>query len=78
MTAKEKANELVEKFSDYNYFQKEDMLTNAKCISLQVINEIEYALTQYGENSMELQNMNSEFRFWESVKDELKITPTKK
>jgi hypothetical protein len=33
-----------------------------------VLDEIESALTEYGKESMELQNMDSEFRYWDSVR----------
>lgn len=35
------------------------------------VEEIELALTDYGKESMELQNMDSEFRFWNDVRNEL-------
>ena len=35
--------------------------------------EIEDALDKYGRDSMELQNMDSEFRFWNKVKCEIRI-----
>lgn len=33
------------------------------------ISEIEIALTDYGNESLELQNMDAEFRYWESVRE---------
>ena len=76
MTAKEKAKELVDSFmnlkppklSDYSQIY----LPTAKLCALIAVDQIEKALTDYGRgDSFQLQNMDSEFRFWEQVKKEI-------
>lgn len=75
MTATEKAKEILEKInngkiskalwkncSDYD---RKDLKRKA----LIVLDEVESALTEYGKESMELQNMDSEFRYWDSVRN---------
>ena len=66
--AEEKAKQLVEEFYDIlplsNRFK-----SVAKNCALACIDEIERALTDYGKESMELQNMDSEFRYWDSVRN---------
>lgn len=60
MTPQEKAEEILKKF---------DNNINSSLISLEIV---EQALYDYGDQSMELQNMDSEFRFWDSVKTHIK------
>lgn len=43
-----------------------------KAVSIFTVGEIDKALTQYGQDSMELQNMDNEFRFWDKVRDKIK------
>jgi len=67
MTPKEKAKQLIDKMhsiSGHVRFSKE--------YALICIDEIESALIDYGRESMELQNMDSEFRYWGSVKNAVK------
>jgi len=45
--------------------QKKDLKRKA----LIVLDEIESALTDYGKETMDLQNMDSEFRYWDSVRN---------
>ena len=80
MSPKEKAVELIEKFKPmfniWDYYNdcpmdskivKENTI---ECIN-EVVNEIIKGLDRYGEDSMELQNMENEFRYYEKVKQEL-------
>jgi hypothetical protein len=77
MTAKEKAEELYSKYynriehalsEDVSGFEK-DIVKHLVVIA---VDEIEKALTDYGRgDSFQLQNMDSEFRFWEQVKKEI-------
>jgi hypothetical protein len=78
MTAKQKAFDLIEKFKNiktpirkgselYAYMSK-DMAIECSIISVSLI---ENALTEYGNSSMELQNMDSEWRFLDDIKQEL-------
>jgi hypothetical protein len=77
MTAKEKAEELYSKYynriehalsEDVSGFEK-DIVKHLVVIA---VTEIEQALTDYGRgDSFQLQNMDSEFRFWEQVKQEI-------
>jgi len=68
MKAEEKANQLIEKYYDVlplsNRFK-----SVAKNCALECIDEIEKGLTEYGKKSMVLPNMDSEFRYWESVRN---------
>jgi hypothetical protein len=76
-TPKEKAEELYSKYynriehslsEDVSGFEK-DIVKHCVLIA---VDEIEQALTDYGRgDSLELQNMDSEFRFWEQVKTEI-------
>ena len=69
MTPKEKAREIVIKMQ---FQQPPLMFEQAKHCALIAIDEIEEALTDYGRgDSLQLQNMDSEFRFWEQVKTEI-------
>lgn len=71
MTAKEKAIEIYEKyystFYDYPYFDHHQVILACRMH----IEGIIEALFQYGDYSNEIQNMDSEFRFWFGVKREL-------
>lgn len=74
MTPKEKAERLVDKFrSNIISFLSDNMKDqNAKQCALIAVEEIEQALTDYGRgDSLELQNMDSEFRYWWKVKEEI-------
>jgi hypothetical protein len=75
---KEKAKELFNQY--HNLIQEiggdmgHEILVSilAKHCALIAIDEIEEALTDYGRgDSLQLQNMDSEFRFWEQVKTEI-------
>ena len=59
MTAKEKAQQLEERFEG-----------NVK-YALIAVDEIMLALKDYGDSSYELQNMDREFNFWQQVKQEI-------
>lgn len=59
------SKELLENCSDYT---KKDLKRKVFI----VIDEIESALIEYGNDSMELQNMDSEFRYWDSVREAVK------
>ena len=68
MTPKEKAKELVSKMLKEVGYDTDLALPCA----LIAVDEIEKALTEYGRgDSFELQNMDSEFRFWNEVKQEI-------
>ena len=80
MNPKEKAQELFEKHRESTNdiwnetsisFMKSEYKTSVKECVLNTIDEVETALTEYGAMSGELQNMDSEWRFWQSVRDEL-------
>ena len=78
MTATEKAREILERINNgkiskaiwdncSDYGEKE-----LKRKALIVLDEVESALIDYGKESMELQNMDSELRYWDSVKEAVK------
>ena len=69
MTPKEKAEELVEKFSDLE--DGEMYIGKAKQCALIAVAEIINSLENYGKASDELQNMENDFRYWQEVKQEL-------
>ena len=69
MTPKEKAEELVEKFSDLE--DGEMYIGKAKQCALIAVDEIINSLENYGKESDELQNMENDFRYWQEVKQEL-------
>ena len=69
MTPKEKAEELVEKFSDLE--DGEMYIGKAKQCALIAVDEIINSLENYGKASDELQNMENDFRYWQEVKQEL-------
>ena len=66
MTPKEKANELFNKMKGFRVKHTH----SKKCASI-AVDEIILALTEYGKTSLELQNMDSEFRYWDQVKEEI-------
>jgi hypothetical protein len=69
MTPKEKARELFDK---YQIAGSQWYVDTTKKYALIAVDEIEQALTDYGRgDSFQLQNMDSEFRFWEQVKQEI-------
>jgi hypothetical protein len=69
MTPKEKARELFDK---YQIAGSQWYVDTTKKYALIAVDEIEQALTDYGRgDSLQLQNMDSEFRFWEQVKTEI-------
>jgi hypothetical protein len=74
MTPKEKAKEIYCKYTDA--LDIRDLRTTAnpfaKRCALIAVDEIEQALTDYGRgDSLELQNMDSTFRYWQEVKQEI-------
>ena len=73
MSPKDKARKLVMK---YNLIVLDTALgggnERVKQCALIAVEEIEQALTDYGRgDSFQLQNMESEFRYWEQVKEEI-------
>jgi hypothetical protein len=74
MTPKEKAEHLLDKMMYHIKYNCQPTLSEmvAKQCALIAVFEIEQALTDYGRgDSLQLQNMDSEFRFWEQVKTEI-------
>ncbi len=81
MTAKEKAEDLfracyekisgIPKDKTIFYVVEDHSIKAAIQCALISVTEIEDALTNYGAMSNELQNMDSEWRFWQSVRDAL-------
>ena len=69
LTPKEKAKELVEKFSDLE--DGEMYIGKAKQCALITVDEIINSLENYGKESDELQNMENDFRYWQEVKEDL-------
>ena len=69
LTPKQKAEELVEKFSDLE--DGEMYIGKAKQCALIAVDEIINSLENYGKESDELQNMENDFRYWQEVKQEL-------
>jgi len=73
MTAKEKAKELF-------YFTQKKMLDSGMAVSKQnvkdmcilILDNIDAALTEHAKDMPELQNMESEFRFYEEVEEEIR------
>lgn len=83
MTPKDKARELVDKFSPYVdseiageedfEYSYEEKLRNAKsCANICVI-EIKAALIENGKENDSLQNMDSELRYWGNVLKEIDL-----
>ena len=81
MTPKEKADNLFFEMAQNQVWHRndtsvEDQRNRAIKCALVIVDEIESALTEYGAMSGELQNMDSEWRFWQSVTNELnKLKP---
>jgi len=82
MTPKEKAKELLDKFSDnvsvYYTENSVPCMLNAPMIikqrkkfALIIVDKIVKSLTNYGKDSNELQNMDREFNYWDKVKQEI-------
>ena len=72
MTAKEKAFELFNKMYKYQLDKKAPISWElAKKQAFICVCEIIKVLIDYGTESYELQNMDSEFRFLDEVKNEL-------
>lgn len=77
ITPKEKAQELFEKYN--NYLQQEMncivYVRNAKQCAMICVDEVIKSLEEYDErnDTHELQNMESDFRYWEKVKQELEL-----
>jgi hypothetical protein len=66
--AKEKALDLVNKIS----LEMEQLpYSFCKALAILMVKEIETALENYVHESMELQNMDSEFRYWDKVNSEI-------
>ena len=73
MRPDEKAKELISKvFNEHHVDDRAKMIClSTPKIALFIVDQIELALTEYGKESGELQNMDSEWRFWDNVKIEL-------
>jgi hypothetical protein len=71
MTPKEKANELIDKYFNeiISFLSGEMKHRNAKKCALIAVEEIEKAIDF---DWIEIQNLESEHRYWEQVKEELK------
>lgn len=84
MTPKQKAEQLLERFKrmplDMLYYEYGESFVStgqithnsARVCAIILVYEVLDTLTKYGEESMELQNMDSELRYWHAVLDELK------
>lgn len=68
MTTKEKAFELTNKVS---YEMEQIPYSFCKCLAVFTVKEIKEALRMYGDETSELQNMDSEFRWWDNVIKEI-------
>ncbi|MDV3508975.1 hypothetical protein CMU89_17015 [Elizabethkingia anophelis] len=73
MEAKEKAEELVNKFENVEYLQDFSGMNERLAVDCAIISADESlkAVEKYGRDNDELQNMENEFRFWDEVKSEL-------
>ncbi|MDV3490966.1 hypothetical protein CMV03_07150 [Elizabethkingia anophelis] len=73
MEAKEKAEELVNKFVNVEYLQDFSGMNERLAVDCAIISADESlkAVEKYGRDTDELQNMENEFRFWDEVKSEL-------
>jgi len=75
MTPKQKAKQLIDRYVDIMpclQIQTGNLIIeHAKKCALICVQEIELSLIDYGRESMELQNMDSEFRFFSEVKAEI-------
>lgn len=77
MTPKEKANYLANLFITKSIFDmdNDELKTariHAKDQSTACVNEIIKSLEEYGDRTMELQNMDREFAWWDKVLEEIK------
>lgn len=71
MTPKEKADSIFQQIYKILWHTNSDPIHCKQC-TIVAVDEIEKALTNYGRgDSFQLQNMDSEFRFWEQVKKEI-------
>lgn len=84
MKAKQKAKQLIEKFRPYvdteiagennfEYSKQQETIMAAKC-ALIAVSECIQTLIDYGTDNDELQNMDSDFRFWDEVQKKLVTT----
>ena len=77
ITPKEKAIELQCNFcgTTDGFYKSKKNLRNAKQCAITCVDEIQKALEEYDErnNTHELQNMESDFRYWEEVRKELEL-----
>jgi hypothetical protein len=79
MTPISKAIDILEKINNGEISESEwkecseYQRRNLKRKALVVVGEVQSSLISYGEDSMELQNMESHLRYWEKVKVEIKI-----
>lgn len=72
MTPEEKARQLIEKYANYNWSNPiELMKERTKQCAIITVDEIEKALTEYGEANNELQNMDRTFNYWQEVRKEI-------
>ena len=88
MTPTEKAQDLLDKMNVIHYRtlvgKKKDMRVPISMYDSQImqcaliaVDEIEQALTDYGRgDSFQLQNMDSEFRYWSKVREEIQNIKT--
>jgi hypothetical protein len=65
-TPKEKAEQM---FNDMKGFRVKHI--HSKKCAIKAVIEVISALEEYGKTTFELQNMESEFRWWDEVKTEL-------
>lgn len=70
MTPKEKAIELYNKFRNENPVLSGNIRSKKQAYIC--VDEMEKVLIAYGETTFELQNMESEFRFLDKVREEIK------
>ena len=68
MTPAEKANQLVQ---IYHKEMGNLWVFQAKKCALIAVDEIITALYSFGNETLNLQNMDSDFRYWEEVKQEI-------
>jgi hypothetical protein len=71
MTTKEKAESIFHQMYKILWHTNAEPIHCKEC-ALIAVDEIEKALTDYGRgDSFQLQNMDSEFRYWDKVKKEI-------
>jgi hypothetical protein len=68
MTPKEKANELVDKFDNFDVLGEDHNGFTAQQCALVAVDEI---IKSIDFDWMEIQNLESEHRYWEQVKQEI-------